>query len=416
MKGGGDSVKKKTVWSWNFTVITLGTLISAIGGAGITLGLSLVVFDQTQSTLLSGLYTAISMIPGITLPVLFGPLVDKANRKHIIVGLDTLSGLIYLSFMVYISKTGFSYGAYLLFNLVTGCIWQVYNLAYASLYPDLIPEGMEQKAYAVSGMVYPIASTIVTPVAAILYANWGIEILFLIVGVSLLIGAAFESRIRYAYVRKKAEDKGGLRQYISDILEGFRYLKREKGIRSIYSYMMITNATGSANSKMVMAHFQTSSALTTAMYGLLTSAETIGRLIGSAVHYVLKIPEEKRYALTVRVYAIYELCDGFMLFMAYPVMLVLRFACGFLGSQTAAIRNAAVQKYLPSDMRARVNGLLTVLMALGMMVVQLGVGALGEVLPYRVVALLFSGFSLAAILVLIVRNRKHVEPIYNYHA
>lgn len=409
-------MKRKTVWSWNFTIITLGTLISAIGGAGITLGLSLVVFDQTQSTLLSGIYTAVAMIPGMTLPLIFGPLVDRMNRKHIIVGLDALSGLVYLAFMIYIGKTGFSYSAYLVFNLVTVCIGQVYTLAYVSLYPDLIPEGMEQKAYAVSGMVYPIASTIVTPIAAILYANWGIEILFLIVGVSLLVAAAFESRIQYAYEQKESISQGGLRQYREDIIEGFRYLKREKGIRSIYSYMMITNATGSANGKMVMAHFQTSSALTTAMYGLLTSAETIGRLIGSAVHYVLKIPEEKRYALTVRVYAIYELCDGFMLFMAYPVMLVLRFACGFLGSQTAAIRNAAVQKYLPSDMRARVNGLLTVLMALGMMVVQLGVGALGEVLPYRVVALLFSGFSLAAILVLIVRNKKHVEPIYNYHA
>lgn len=409
-------MKRKTVWSWNFTIITLGTLISAIGGAGITLGLSLVVFDQTQSTLLSGIYTAVAMIPGMTLPLIFGPLVDRMNRKHIIVGLDALSGLVYLAFMIYIGKTGFSYSAYLVFNLVTVCIGQVYTLAYVSLYPDLIPEGMEQKAYAVSGMVYPIASTIVTPIAAILYANWGIEILFLIVGVSLLVAAAFESRIQYAYEQKESISQGGLRQYRDDIMEGFRYLKREKGIRSIYSYMMITNATGSANGKMVMAHFQTSSALTTAMYGLLTSAETIGRLIGSAVHYVLKIPEEKRYALTVRVYAIYELCDGFMLFMAYPVMLVLRFVCGFLGSQTAAIRNAAVQKYLPSDMRARVNGLLTVLMALGMMVVQLGVGALGEVLPYRVVALLFSGFSLAAILVLIVRNKKHVEPIYNYHA
>lgn len=409
-------MKWKTVWSWNFTIITLGTLISAIGGAGITLGLSLVVFDQTQSTLLSGIYTAVAMIPGMTLPLIFGPLVDRMNRKHIIVGLDALSGLVYLAFMIYIGKTGFSYSAYLVFNLVTVCIGQVYTLAYVSLYPDLIPEGMEQKAYAVSGMVYPIASTIVTPIAAILYANWGIEILFLIVGVSLLVASAFESRIQYAYEQKESISQGGLRQYREDIIEGFRYLKREKGIRSIYSYMMITNATGSANGKMVMAHFQTSSALTTAMYGLLTSAETIGRLIGSAVHYVLKIPEEKRYALTVRVYAIYELCDGFMLFMAYPVMLVLRFACGFLGSQTAAIRNAAVQKYLPSDMRARVNGLLTVLMALGMMVVQLGVGALGEVLPYRVVALLFSGFSLAAILVLIVRNKKHVEPIYNYHA
>lgn len=408
-------MKKKTVWSWNFTIITLGTLVSAIGGAGITLGLSLVVFDQTQSTLLSGIYTAISLIPGITLPVLFGPLVDRANRKHIIVGLDALNGLIYLSFMAYIDQTGFSYRAYVLFNLITGCIWQVYNLAYLSLYPDLIPEGMEQKAYAVSGMVYPIASTIVTPIAAILYATWGIEILFLIVGVSLLIAAAFESRIRYTYTREETGDRGGLRQYVNDMLEGFRYLKREKGIRSIYSYMKITNATGNANGKMVMAHFQTSSVLTTAMYGLLTSAETIGRLVGSAVHYLFNIPEEKRYALTVRVYMIYEMCDGIMLFVAYPVMLVLRFTCGFLGSQTAAIRSAAVQKYLPSDIRARVNGLFSVMASLGVMVTQLLVGALGEVLPYRWVAAMFAGFSFAAILVLIVRNKEHVEPIYNYH-
>lgn len=407
-------MKKKSVWSWNFTIITLGTLVSAIGGAGITLGLSLVVFDQTQSTFLSGLYAAISLLPGITLPVLFGPLVDRLNRKHIIVGLDALDGLIYLLFMVYIYKTGFSYGAYVLFSLVTGCIGQVYTLAYSSLYPDMIPDGMEQKGYAVSGMVYPIASTIITPIAAILYANWGIEILFLIVGISLLIAAAFESRIRYVHTRKETEESSGLKQYVNDMLEGFRYLKREKGVRSIYSYMMITNATGNGNGKMVMAHFQTSSVLTTAMYGLLTSAETIGRLIGSAVHYVFNIPEEKRYALTVKVYMIYELCDGLMLFMAYPVMLVLRFLCGFLGAQTAAIRSAAVQKYLPSDMRARVNGLFSVLASLGMMVVQLAIGALGEVIPYRWAAALFAGFSFAGILLLIVRNKKYVEPIYNY--
>ena len=152
------------------------------------------------------------------------------------------------------------------------------------------------------------------------------------------------------------------------------------------------------------------------MYGLLTSAETIGRLVGSAVHYLFNIPVEKRYALTVRVYMIYELCDGIMLFMAYPVMLALRFLCGFLGSQTAAIRSAAVQKYLPSDMRARVNGLFSVLMSLGMMVTQLAVGALGEVMPYRWVAAIFAGISFTAILVLIVRGRKHVEPVYNFHA
>ena len=406
-------MQKKTVWSWNFTIITLGTLISAIGGAGITLGLSLVVFDHTQSTLLAGIYAAVSLIPGLVLPVLFGPLVDRANRKYIVVGLDALSGLIYLSFMLYIHQTGFSYAAYMLFSLVTGCIWQVYTLAYSSLYPDMIPEGMEQKGYAVSGMIYPIASTIVTPVAAVLYANWGIEILFLIVGVSLLIAATFESRILYVHVNEQREEECGLRQYVDDMLEGFRYLKKEKGIRSIYTYMMLCNATGSANENLSLAFFQTSSILTTAMYGLLTSAETIGRFIGSLFHYAIKIPEEKRYAFSVKVYAVFELCDGLMLFMAYPVMLIFRFLCGFLGTQTAAVRNASVQKYLPPDMRARVNGVFTALASLGIMAVSMLAGALGEVLPYRAVALLLSGAGLVGMALIIVRHRKDVEPVYN---
>ena len=409
-------MKKKTVWSWNFTVITLGTLISAIGGAGITLGLTLVVFDQTQSTWLSGIYGAVSLLPGMTLPVLFGPLVDRANRKHMIVGLDALSGVIYLLFMVYISRTGFSYGAYLLFSLVTGSIGQVYTLAYMSLYPDMIPDGMEQKGYAVSGMVYPIAATVVTPIAAVLYANWGIEILFLIVGVSLLIAAGFESGILYVHAPPEVQQGSGLRQYMLDIREGFEYLKNEKGIRHIYTYMMVTNATGQSSGNMAMAHFQSSSVLTTVMYGLLTSAETVGRFMGSLVHYALNIPEGKRYTFTVRVYALYELCDGLMLFMAYPVMIVFRFLCGFLGTQTAAVRNAAVQKYLPADMRARVNGVFTVLSAFGLMGMNLLSGALGEVIPYRWVAVLLSAFALSCMGHLIVRNRKDVEPIYNRNA
>ena len=407
-------MKDKTLWTRNFTIITLGTLISAIGDAAMTLGLSLVVFDKTQSTWLSGLYTAISILPGLVLPIVLGPVIDRVNRKHIIVGLDALNGLWYLAFLLYIRQNGFVYGAYVLFSFVCSCIGSVYSLAYQCLYPDLIPQGMAQKGYAVSGMIYPLAMTVMTPVAAMVYARWGVEVLFLSEGLLLLTAAAFESGIRYTHERK--HDALSLRWYAEDMLEGFRYLKREKGVRSIYTYMMVTNATGNANGKMVMAHFQTSSVLTTAMYGLLASAETIGRLVGSAVHYLFRIPKEKRYALTVRVYMLYELCDGAMLFMAYPVMLAMRFLCGFLGSQTAALRSAAVQKYLPADMRARVNGLFSVLISLGMMVAQLVVGALGEVLPYRWVAALFACFSLVMVLWLIVQRRRHVEPVYNFDA
>lgn len=406
-------MKKRALWTKNFTIITLGTMISAIGGAAMGLGLSLVVFDQTQSTWLSGVYAAVSMVPGMTLPILLGPLLDRVNRKRVIVALDALSGALYLAFLLYIRRAGFVYGAYLLFNLITGSIGSVYSLAYECLYPDLIPEGLAQQGYAVSGLIYPLAITVVTPLAALVYGQWGIEVLFLAEGVLLLVAAAFESRIDYAPLWAGTEASRSPREYLRDMLGGIRYLRREKGVRHIYTYMMITNAAGTGTGMMSMAHFQSSSALTTAMYGLLSSAETIGRLLGSALHYAVNIPEEKRYAVTVRVYMIYEVCDGVLLFLAYPLMLVLRFVCGFLGSQTAALRAAAVQNYLPPDMRARVNGLFGVLASAGALAAQLLTGALGETLPYPVVAALLAGASFVAVLLLIVRNRRDVEPVYN---
>ncbi|MBQ2948198.1 MAG: MFS transporter [Clostridia bacterium] len=403
--------KKKSLWTRNFTIITLGTMISAVGGVAMNLGLSLVVFDQTQSTWFSGIFAAISMLPGIALPVLLGPVIDRMNRKHIIAGLDAFSGIWYLAFLWYIHRCGFVYGAYLLFSFVIGCVGTVCDLTYQCLYPDLIPEGFAQKGYAVSGAIYPLATTVVTPLAALVYGQWGIESLFLAEGCLLLLAAAFESQIDYAHEKK--QNAQSFAQYKADMLEGFRYLKREKGVRSIFCYMTVSGASANGVDMMALAHFQSSSVLTTAMYGLLTSAETIGRLIGSAVHYLFRIPEEKRYALTVRVYMIYELCDGLMLFLSYPLMLAARFLCGFLGSQTAAIRSAAVQNYLPADMRARVNGLFSVLVSIGMMLVQLAMGALGEIMPYRWAAILLAAFSLFMIFLVIVRGRQHVEPVYN---
>lgn len=44
---------KKTLWSHDFIIITLGTLISAIGSTAMSFALSLVVFDHTSSTLMT---------------------------------------------------------------------------------------------------------------------------------------------------------------------------------------------------------------------------------------------------------------------------------------------------------------------------------------------------------------------------
>lgn len=408
---------KQTLWTRNFTIITLGTLISAIGGVAMQLALTLVVFDQTESTLLSGLFAAASMVPGMTLPVLLAPLIDRCNRKRMIVSLDYINAVIYVLIFLYCRAFGFRYGAYVLFSFIAGSIGSVYSITYSSWYPDLIPVGFEQKGYSVSSFIYPVTTTLVTPLAAIVYTRWGVECIILTEGILLAVAATFEAMITWQHTpveRNRESLKIRTKRYFREMTEGFRYLKQEKGIRNMYIYMTITNAAGNGNSLMTMAHFQSSDVLTTTMYSLLTSAETIGRAVGAVVHYLFKIPRNRRYWLTVRVYMLYEICDGLLLFLAYPVMLVLRFLCGFLGINTATLREAATQSYLPQDMRARINGLFQVLINMGMLLVQLLAGALGELFPYRYVALGFAGLAFACILIFIVRNKEDVRKIYEY--
>ena len=412
---------KKTLWTRNFTIITLGTIISSIGGVAMNLAFGLVVFDQTASTWLSSSLIAITYIPSILLPVLIAPYVDHCDKRKVIVALDYICGILYLLFQFYLRGFAFSYEMYLLFGFITSSIGTVYNLTYTAFYPDLIPEGLAQKGYTISSMIYPTVTALITPVAAVLYVKAGIETIMLIEGILLLLAASFELLIRPPYEKNeysetKTEKKTfteNLIAYRNDLLEGFRYLKKEKGLRNLYYYSAVTNGAAQGISTMIMAAFQSSPLLTTTMYSLLISAETVGRMIGGVIHYFIKIPAKMKYKITKSVYKIYEICDMALLFLPYPVMLVLRFLCGFLGINTATIREAAVQNYIPANVRGRVNAIISTMIYLYAMAAQLVAGALGEILPYKIVTLILAGTTFLCIYLFVVRNKKEISPLLN---
>lgn len=402
---------KKTLWSHDFIIITLGTLISAIGSTAMSFALSLVVFDHTSSTLMTGIFTAISLMPTVLIPILAAPLVDGCCRKRLIVMLDSGNGILYLLFAAFLLMQEFSYAGYLIFSLLTASFGAIYSLAYSSLYPDLIPKGFAQRGYSVSSLIYPSVTALFTPVASLLYVHLGIAWICAMEGILLLIAALFEARIRYQETIGKRVFT--LQKYKGDLMDGFRYLKKEKGIRSIYGYMAVTNASAEGINLVTMAMFQSSPILTTTMYAFLTTADTIGRMAGGLMHYVLHIPAKKRYRVAVSVYAVYESLDMVFLFLPYPLMVVNRFTCGFLGINSLNIREASTQNYLPSHMRARVNALFQVLVALIMMASRFSAGVIAQYVSYPLTALLFASFSMLAIFLLIIRNRKQVSKIYN---
>ncbi len=403
-------MKSKKLWTKDFSCITLATVLSAIGGEAMTLPVSLLVFDETQSTFLSSLVMICGILPDVLLPIFIAPFIDKAGKKKWILGMDLMLAAVYAGMGFWVGRHTFHFLLYLLFTLTVGTISVIYRLAYASWYPDLIPRGMEQKGYAVSSTLYPTVIIVMSPIAAFLYENLTIDrIFFLVTGITLC-SVITESLILEA--KKAAASSYTLRQYCTDIREGFSFLKKEKGIRNIYANMSVMQGTSNGLSIITQVYFQTQPYLGATMLGFLISSEMTGRLLGGLLQYKKEVPVNKRYPFTKAVYLIYSLADMALLFLPYPAMLANRFFCGSLGICSATIRESAVQSYLPEQMRARVNAFFNVLFAVGGVAFQFLAGALGQLIPYRAVAVLLGGMGVGSVFLFIVLPAADNRPVY----
>lgn len=403
-------MNKKGLWSKNFSLITITTVLSAIGGEAMNLPISLMVFDETKSTFMAALIMICGMLPDIILPIFVAPIIDKGTKKKWVVGLDSLMAMFFLFMGIYTLHHKFIFALYAIFTLAIGTISVFFRLAYESWYPDLIPVGFEQKGYAVSGTIYPTVIIIMAPVSTFLYERLNLGYIFIMVAFIGLADVILESMI--TETKHEAESTLSWSMYKQELIEGFTFLKKEKGIRNIFTYMSITSGASNGIIVVTQAFYQTQAWLTVTMLGFLKSSEMIGRIIGGFLQYKKEIPIKKRYDFTKLVYTVYDLMDSFLLFMPYPAMIVNRFLCGALGSQSATIRSAAVQSYLPSYMRARVNALFNVIFAIGGILFQILAGFLGLFIPYRIVALILGLVTFISMILFIWLPKEINKTVY----
>ncbi len=404
---------KQTLWNRDFTLLTVATVLGAMGGVASSFALSFLVFDETGSTLASALLLAAQIVPNFVLPLVASPWLDRLPRKPFLVGGDAVNGLLYGLMGVWLLLKPFSYTGYLLFSLVLAALSSFDGLAYNAIYPNLIPKGCEQKGYTVGAMVYPTVMVVMTPVAAVLYEWVGVAVILLGQCALSLAAALVESRIRLVEHRRMEGKRFSLRLWAEDLRDAVRYLGREKGLGAVYAYMAITNGVAAGYSPILVAFFRSTPGFSMAMYSLFSVVEFGGRTLGGALHYKIAVLPKRRFGFAFLTYQLYELMDMLLLWLPYPLMLLSRGICGFLGINSATLREEAVQGYIPDQLRAKLNALFSVLISGASAVFTLVVGALGEVLDLRLCITLCAGFACLVCWLTIWRCRGPVAEIYN---
>ena len=343
----GEKRKENVLWTKNFTLITLGTVISILGNSLAGFALGLLVLDYTGSTFLYALYAVMYNLPKVVAPTLAGPFLDKFSRRRTIYTLDFCSAALYGIFAWLMISGYFNYGFLILGCLLLGTIDSVYQVAYDSFYPMLISEGNYSKAYSIQSTLESLA-TFIVPLSAFLYNLIGIAPLFLINMVTFFIAAVMETQIKKeeTYVKRESENFG-VAQYKKTFLEGVDYLKQERGLRAITLYFMVNALGQGAFQTLVLPYFKLNYNSGEYVYMFTMGWMMVGRLLGGGVHYRLNLPVAKKFTIALTVYLCSALIDGTVLYLPYYAIMAVCFIEGILGVTSYNIRISATQSYVP---------------------------------------------------------------------
>ena len=410
-----SSSASRPLWTRDFTIITLGSVVSMLGSALSGFAMSLLVLDYTQSTLLFAIYNVLYFLPSTVVPALCGPFLDRFSRKKTIYTLDFITAGLYAVLVLLLWRGWFSFPVLAAATLLLGSIGSVYTVAYDSFYPLLISEGNYQKAYSVASTLETLTMVMI-PVSALVYNTVGILPLFACNAVTYLIAAVMETRIRAAeeYLEtRRVKQKGLLRRLTGDFAEGMRYLGQEKGLLAVALYFTVSSFASGVSSSITLPYFKSVYANGEYIFMLVWGMGSLARAIGGGIHYRVKLPPRHKFAIALGVYVATSLIEASYLFFPIPAMMALCFATGILGVTSYTIRISSTQKYVPDDKKGRFNGAFNTLNMIGMMVGQLLAGALAEGLPMRGILAAAMGINALAAVVFIGGRRREVSAIYN---
>ena len=407
-----------TLWTRDFTIITIGSVISMLGNSLTSFAMSLMVLDYTNSSMLYAIYMVLYTLPQLVTPIISGAILDRFSRKKMIYTLDFVSAGIYLIMAITLLNGVFNFPMFATVIFILGIIQSTYYIAYDSLYPMLITEGYYQKAYSISSMLETM-TVVMVPVSTFVYKLIGIGPLMIINAVSFAIAAVFEMQIgheeKYVEKRKNEVDNSSskINQMLIDIKEGVKYMRSEPALLAIVSYFGLNMLACGAMDVLCLPYYKQNFKNGEYLYALVFGMSFIGRAVGGGIHYKFKIPTKLKFMFAMTIYIIIAIGEGTYMFMPIGLAVVVCFITGISGVTSYTIRISSTQSYVPDEKKGRYNGAFQLITTIGLVIGQMAGGALAQKMDARFVVFAGNIIALIAAIIIIGGNRKAVAKIYN---
>lgn len=385
------------LWNKDYILLLQGNAVSTIGDLMYSVAIGYWVYEQTGSSSLMGIMSSISMFVTMFLSPFCGSIVDKCSRKWLIVGIDTIQGILMLTVGVLAYRGALNVPVVLTTALLAAFCGVFYSPAISSLMLDIIPREDMVRGQSIHSGISSFINLVGTAFSGAMVAFLGVPLIVVINGLSNLYSAATELFVHVPRTVQQGTPVS-VKGILQDTRDAVKMIFSDHCLRLFVPCALILNLLGAGSSSLLLP-FCMEKGFTVDMYGYLVCALTVAQLLCVVLLGIVKLKPKARFWVMALGFS----CSVPFFIFAYLSgqflpLCVFAFCASFLNCAGNAVFNASLMLALPEENRSAIIGFIQSASVGGSALSAVVYGLLGDVFPLYLVFMVGSILSLPLML------------------
>lgn len=248
---------KTTKWKQKFYTILTGQAISLITSAILQMAILFYLIETTRSAAVLSAASLVGFLPYALFGPAIGVLVDRWNRKFVMIGADSiiaLSGILLTIVAIYMELPIWLIMVVLFIRSIGTAF---HSPALSAATPLLVPEDQLTKCAGYSQSIQSISYIVSPAIAAFLYSIWDMNAIIAIDVLGAIFACITVAMVTIPELNREKMNQNG--NFIGEMKEGFHVLKENKGLFALLLvgtlYMLVYMPINALYSLMSMDYF-----------------------------------------------------------------------------------------------------------------------------------------------------------------
>lgn len=218
----------KLNWKRSFFTIWAGQAISLITSAVLQMAIIWYLTDTTGSALVLSMATMVGFLPQAILGTMIGVLVDRWNRKLVMIGADLIIAVAGVVLAVVALMIELPVWVVMVVLFIRSIGTAFHSPALSAATPLLVPEDQLTKCAGYSQSVQSVSYILSPAIAAFLYATWDLNLIIALDVLGALVACITVTIV--AIPKQEIKTEMVQSSIISEAKAGYNILKENKGL------------------------------------------------------------------------------------------------------------------------------------------------------------------------------------------